>query len=50
PTTVLCSGCGQAARVPFDPDPSRPVYCASCFAERRSSRRPRQEREVTAVR
>jgi ATP-dependent RNA helicase DeaD len=40
PTAVLCSGCGQAARVPFDPDPSRPVYCASCFAERRSSRRP----------
>ena len=45
PTAVLCSGCGQAARVPFDPDPSRPVYCASCFAERRSSRRPRQEQE-----
>jgi ATP-dependent RNA helicase DeaD len=50
PTAVLCSGCGQVAQVPFDPDPSRPVYCASCFAQRRSSRRPRQEREVSAVR
>ena len=50
PTVVLCSGCGKSAQVPFDPDPSRPVYCASCFAERRGSRRPRQEREVLGAR
>jgi len=50
PTVVLCSGCGQSAQVPFDPDPSRPVYCASCFAQRRASRRPRQEQETVGAR
>ncbi|OPX82169.1 MAG: hypothetical protein A4E52_02088 [Pelotomaculum sp. PtaB.Bin013] len=28
---VTCDGCGQIARVPFQPDGSRPVYCSDCF-------------------
>lgn len=28
---VTCNACGQTARVPFQPDGSRPVYCSDCF-------------------
>lgn len=35
-TAILCSGCGRTAFVSFDPDPTRPVYCARCHAQRRS--------------
>jgi CxxC-x17-CxxC domain-containing protein len=38
---IDCAACGQPAEVPFKPDPARPVYCASCFQERRqATRRP----------
>jgi CxxC-x17-CxxC domain-containing protein len=31
---TTCSRCGGVARVPFKiTDPSRPVYCSSCYAE-----------------
>jgi ATP-dependent RNA helicase DeaD len=36
---IVCSACGQRAEVPFQPDPSRPVYCAACFSPRRRPRR-----------
>jgi ATP-dependent RNA helicase DeaD len=36
---VTCSGCGQPAEVPFEPDMSRPVFCSDCFGKRRSNRR-----------
>jgi len=39
--TVQCSECGNPAEVNFQPDPSRPVYCNSCYRNRRSS--PRRE-------
>jgi len=26
-----CSSCGKKIKVPFLPDPSRPVYCKSCL-------------------
>jgi CxxC-x17-CxxC domain-containing protein len=46
---VTCSGCGQPARVPFQPDPTRPVYCADCFRTRPTTARrdaaPRRNRE-----
>ena len=29
--TVECSACGQPARIRFEPDPSRPVYCQDCY-------------------
>lgn len=38
-TQIVCSSCGQRADVPFEPDPSRPVYCDSCHRARRRSRR-----------
>ena len=38
-TSVVCSSCGQHAEVPFEPDPSRPVYCDDCHRARRRSRR-----------
>ena len=33
---TTCDGCGQVARVPFQPDGSKPVYCSECY---RASRR-----------
>ncbi len=32
---VQCSGCGQETTVPFKPDPNRPVYCRTCYMQRR---------------
>lgn len=28
---ITCSICGEPAKVPFKPDPDRPVYCKSCL-------------------
>ena len=28
---VICSNCGQATKVPFQPRGDRPVYCRECF-------------------
>ncbi|MPZ48708.1 MAG: hypothetical protein GEU75_05240 [Dehalococcoidia bacterium] len=28
---VVCSSCGQATKVPFQPRGDRPVYCRDCF-------------------
>ncbi len=28
---INCSVCGEPDKVPFEPDPDRPVYCKSCF-------------------
>jgi len=38
-TSVVCSSCGKHAEVPFEPDPTRPVYCDDCHRARRRSRR-----------
>lgn len=35
---AVCSECGEATQVPFEPQPDRPVYCRDCFQARRSSR------------
>jgi len=32
---VTCSGCGAETTVPFKPDPNRPVYCRTCYLNRR---------------
>ncbi len=37
---VVCSACGRPAAVPFQPDPTRPVYCSACFQERKTTSRP----------
>jgi CxxC-x17-CxxC domain-containing protein len=34
---VICSNCGKAAQVPFDPKPDRPVYCSECFEVKRTA-------------
>jgi CxxC-x17-CxxC domain-containing protein len=35
---IKCDGCGRKAEVPFKPRAGRPVYCRTCFSERRSNR------------
>ena len=36
--SATCSECGQVAQVPFQPRTDKPVYCSSCFEQRRSYR------------
>ena len=36
---VPCDGCGGIARVPFQPDGSRPVYCSDCYRSNSSNAR-----------
>lgn len=38
---VVCSSCGQKTTVPFKPTLDRPVYCRTCFQQRRSAAPPR---------
>ena len=35
---AVCSQCGAATQVPFQPRQDRPVYCDDCFAKQRASR------------
>ncbi len=28
---VVCSSCGKPAKVPFEPEPGRPIYCSDCL-------------------
>jgi CxxC-x17-CxxC domain-containing protein len=37
--TATCSACGQEASVPFQPSSDKPVYCSSCFQQRRGNDR-----------
>ena len=30
---TTCAQCGKEAKVPFQPNSDRPVYCSECFAE-----------------
>ena len=34
---AICSQCGQETQVPFEPRGDKPVYCSTCFQERRQS-------------
>jgi ATP-dependent RNA helicase DeaD len=34
-TTVVCANCKQETTVPFTPRSDKPVYCASCYKERK---------------
>ena len=36
---ATCSSCGQEAQVPFQPSGDKPVYCSSCFEQRRGGSR-----------
>jgi CxxC-x17-CxxC domain-containing protein len=33
--SATCSSCGQEAQVPFQPSGDKPVYCSTCFEQRR---------------
>ena len=33
--TATCANCGKEAKVPFQPNNDRPVYCSECFAAMR---------------
>lgn len=33
--SAVCSSCGRATEVPFEPRGNRPVYCRDCFNARR---------------
>jgi CxxC-x17-CxxC domain-containing protein len=32
---AVCSNCGRTTKIPFQPDPRRPVYCRECLRTRR---------------
>ena len=34
---VLCSSCGVETTVPFKPDSNRPVYCRTCYLNKKKS-------------
>jgi CxxC-x17-CxxC domain-containing protein len=36
--SATCSSCGQPAQVPFQPSLDKPVYCSTCFEQRRAGR------------
>ena len=37
--SATCSSCGQEAQVPFQPSADKPVYCSTCFEQRRGAER-----------
>ena len=37
--SATCSSCGQEAQVPFQPSGDKPVYCSTCFEQRRGGGR-----------
>jgi CxxC-x17-CxxC domain-containing protein len=34
---AICSTCGKATQVPFEPRLDKPVYCSDCFTPRERS-------------
>ncbi|MCJ7632591.1 hypothetical protein MUP77_09400 [Candidatus Bathyarchaeota archaeon] len=35
---AVCSACKKDCKIPFRYDPARPVYCSTCWQERRVNR------------
>jgi CxxC-x17-CxxC domain-containing protein len=35
---IICSACGKASSVNFEPDYSRPIYCSACHKTRQAAR------------
>jgi CxxC-x17-CxxC domain-containing protein len=35
---AVCSNCGKATEVPFEPRSDKPVYCRDCFQQQRQNR------------
>ncbi len=40
---AVCVSCGKNTKVPFKPDPNRPVYCKDCFAKNPARQRPKPQ-------
>ncbi|MGB2879882.1 MAG: CxxC-x17-CxxC domain-containing protein [Candidatus Omnitrophota bacterium] len=38
---VICAQCKKECEVPFKPAEDRPVYCKTCYSDRRNNRSPR---------
>ena len=38
---AVCTACGKKITLPFEPDPTRPVYCKTCFDKVRKGEMPR---------
>jgi len=36
---AVCSDCGKACEVPFEPTPGKPVYCEECWEKHKPPRR-----------
>jgi CxxC-x17-CxxC domain-containing protein len=43
---AVCTNCKKRIKVPFKPDPNRPVYCKDCFAKKQEKPFEREKREV----
>lgn len=43
---IVCFQCGKDSELPFKPTPGRPVYCAECFALRKSGNAPKVNQAV----
>jgi len=41
--SATCSLCGREAKLNFEPDPSRPVFCDDCFAKVKEDRRKKKD-------
>lgn len=40
---AVCDNCGKECEVPFRPTSGKPIFCSSCFEDKRGSRRERFE-------
>jgi len=38
PFDAICAACGAETSVPFNPDPTRPVYCEGCYAKHKNQK------------
>lgn len=47
--SAVCSLCGQEAKLNFEPDPSRPIFCDDCFAKVKEDRRKKKEERTVAL-
>lgn len=41
-SSAVCSSCGKSIRLPFEPDPNRPVYCKKCLKKLRGEETTKQ--------
>ncbi len=55
--SAVCSACGQEAKLPFKPNPNRPVYCSNCLEKIKSGamkpvkliKKPKAEQQARGV-